>query len=181
MIRNHGRYRALGIFCGAAFFVTAAPAGAATGSWTGGIDAGVTTRTAVGDVFTIGVHAEREMTPLLSVGPAAWVAPGGEESAWGLAGHARLRWDLGDLGYPPFTILGHTGLGFLALHADRRDAVPEDDDSGVYVPIGLGVQYAVVSRVALSGLLELRVHSLEVQAMEDQASMAFLFGLQWLP
>jgi hypothetical protein len=180
----HGDVRVRGFLClVSAALLSAGPAAAADGLWSGGLEAGVTSRTAAGDLFTVAGHLERSLSPIFSVGPAVWIAPEGEASEWGVAAHARVRWNLEDMDYPPFSVIGILGLGYVDAHADADPgaSLPEDDDSGLYVPIGMGLQYAVMSRLAVGGTVEFRFHTLELQGREDEASLAFLFGLQWLP
>ena len=161
--------------------VTRPAAAAGDGLWSGGVGAGVTSRTAGGDLFTFGGYVERHLSPTFSVGPVVWLAPGDEISEWGASAQVRLRWDLQEMGYPPFALVGMTGLGVVAAQADAAGELPEEDDLSFSVPVGMGVEYAVLSRLALTGTVELRFHTLNIRNREDEASFGFLFGLRWLP
>jgi hypothetical protein len=131
-----------------------------SGRWSAGAGAGFLASTPDGVEPAFSGHLDYLLLPNLSVGPLVqYAGAGGNDAVLGVSLQARFRWDLpGTRRAARLVVQG--GIGF--VHADI-----EDDDSGVadtygsfVVPLGIGIDYAVSARVAVTAGVLLNVTSL---------------------
>ncbi len=145
-----------------------------------GTDLGFISGTSDGTVFALGFNLDYYLARAFSVGPMLLLAPAGDLTEVAVAGVARFHVPVGSLNLVPFT-----GLGFVHADLDRgsgADRVDESDTSH-YIPLGVAVEFPVSRNLALASTLIINLHDLDLDppAIEDDTSVAFLFGIRFGP
>jgi hypothetical protein len=130
------------------------------GRWSGGAGVGFLAGTPDGVEPAFKAHVDYFLLPRLSIGLLAQHAgAGGNDSVVGLSVQAKYWWDLPGTGRAArLVVQGGVGLAWADI---------EDDDSGVAdtyrslsIPVGIGLEYAVMERVAITAELLLNLVSL---------------------
>lgn len=130
------------------------------GQWSGGAGVGFLADTPDGAAeFGAKGHADYFLTSRVSVGALAQYAGVGNDFVFGLSAQAKYWWDIPGAGNRAKLVI-QGGIGFVR-------AGVEDDDSGVaftdgsfLIPVGIGVDYALSRRIALTAELLVNFTSL---------------------
>jgi hypothetical protein len=121
------------------------------GQWSGGGGVGFLGSTPDGAAeFALNGHADYFLTDNFSVGPLAQYAGAGNDFIFGLSTQARYWWDIpGTHNLAKLVVQG--GIGFV------RAGIKDTDGSGTantytsfLIPIGVGLDYTVTNRLALT-------------------------------
>jgi hypothetical protein len=106
------------------------------------------TGTPDGVEFAVQGHVDHFRTRSLSVGLLGQLAGGGNDTLLGVSAQVKYWWDL------PGTRRGklvlQLGLGFVGADIDDTDSGVANTYASFLVPVGVGVEYAVARRVALT-------------------------------
>ena len=143
----------------------AAPAGAKVqdvtlGRWSGGIGTGFLGSTPDGIAeFAINGHADYFVADRLSIGSLAQYAGTGNDFLFGLSAQARYWWDIpGTDRLAKLVVQG--GVGFVRAGIKDTDSGTANTYGSFLIPVGLGIDYAVAPRVAITADFLLNVTSL---------------------
>jgi hypothetical protein len=132
---------------------------ARTGTWTGGGGLGFMSQTPDGAAeFGLAGHADYFLSERLSVGPLAQYAGTGNDFLFGLSAQARYWWPLPDS--PRTTIVFQGGLGFVRAGITDTDSRTTNNFTSFLIPFGLGLDYALSPRLALTADLLVNVTAL---------------------
>ena len=147
---------------GLSFVLPAVAAGSdpQAGMWSGGAGLGFLGHTPDGAAeFGIAGHAEYFLTDRLSVGPLAQYAGTGNDFLFGLSGQARYWWPLPGMdGRTKLVVQG--GLGFVRAGITDTDSNTSHTFTSFVVPLGVGLDYALTNRLALTADFLLNVTAL---------------------
>lgn len=157
------------------------------GRWSGGAGMGFLGNTPDGVAeFALKGHAEYFLTERLSVGPLAQYAGTGNDILFGLSAQAKYWWNLPNTGNrAKFLLQG--GLGFMRAGITDTDSRSSNTYGSFVVPIGMGLDYALTPRVAVTADLLLNVTSLgeTVRATDREVDLhtnlmpAFYLGVRF--
>jgi hypothetical protein len=121
------------------------------GRWSGGAGTGFLANTPDGVEFAVKGHLDHFPARSLSVGLLGQLAGGGNDTLIGASVQVKHWWDL------PGTRRGKLvlqwGLGFVGADIDDTDSGVANTYSSFLVPLGVGVEYAVGRRVAVTAEL----------------------------
>ncbi|ALA58323.1 outer membrane beta-barrel protein [Nitrospira moscoviensis] len=130
-----------------------APAGAGEpgpGQWSAGAGLGFVGNTPDGAAeFAFNGHADYFVAPRFSLGPLAQYAGAGNDFLFGLSAQARYWWDISGFDRPAKLIL-QGGLGFVRAGIKDTDSGVANTYGSFLMPIGVGIDYAVTPRLALT-------------------------------
>jgi hypothetical protein len=129
------------------------------GRWTGGAGAGFLTNTPDGVEFAANGHVDYFLARSVSVGALGQFAGGGNDSIFGVSAQLKYWWDIpGTRSRAKLVIQG--GIGFVYADIDDADSGAADTDGSFLIPVGVGFDYAVTRRVAVTAELVLNFTSL---------------------
>jgi hypothetical protein len=134
--------------------------GPAPGNWSGGAGIGFMANTPDGVAeFGLMGHADYFVTSAFSVGPLAQYAGAGNDFLIGLSAQAKYWWTI------PSTdgaarLIGQIGGGFVRAGIKDTDSETDNTFTSFLVPVGIGLDYAVSPRVALTADFLLNITSL---------------------
>lgn len=119
------------------------------GRWTGGAGIGFMADTPDGATeFGFHGHADYFLMPRLSIGPLAQYAGAGNDVLFGLSAQARYWWPVAGADRLKVVIQG--GLGFVRAGIKDADSGIADAYGAFLIPVGVGLDYAVSERLALT-------------------------------
>ncbi|HEX2056101.1 MAG TPA: outer membrane beta-barrel protein [Nitrospiraceae bacterium] len=132
----------------------------AAGRWTGGAGIGFLGDTPDGIMeLAIKGQADYFVTDRLSVGPLAQYAGTGNDFLFGLSAQAKYWWAVPNTANQvKFLVQG--GLGFFRAGITDTDSGISKTYTSFVIPIGIGLDYAVTPRMALTADLLLNITSL---------------------
>ncbi len=131
------------------------------GEWSGGGGVGFLSMTPDGVAeFAFNGHADYFIGRRLSVGPLAQYAGVGNDVLFGVSAQAKVWWDLpGRRNQARLVVQG--GIGFVRAGIKDSDGSGTADTYGSFlIPIGVGLDYAVNRRVAVTADVLVNVTSL---------------------
>jgi hypothetical protein len=129
------------------------------GGWSGGAGAGFLTNTPDGVEFAANGHVDYFLARSVSVGALGQFAGGGNDSIFGVSAQLKYWWDIpGTRSRAKLVIQG--GIGFVYADIDDADSGAADTDGSFLIPVGVGFDYAVTRRVAVTAELVLNFTSL---------------------
>jgi hypothetical protein len=128
------------------------------GQWSGGAGAGFLANAPDGAELGLAGHAEYSVTRRLSAGPLVQYAGVGNDFLIGLSAQARYRWRVPAGGRLGLVVQG--GIGFVWADIEDADSGAAATFSSFLIPVGVGLDYAVTPRVAITADLLLNFTSL---------------------
>jgi hypothetical protein len=118
--------------------------------WSGGAGMGFLGSTPDGVAeFAINGHADYFVTERFSIGPLAQYAGVGNDFLFGLSAQARYWWDIPGTDHVAKLVL-QGGLGFVRAGIKDTDSGTANTYGSFLIPIGVGVDYAVTERLAIT-------------------------------
>lgn len=129
--------------------------------WSGGGGVGFLTGTPDGVAeLALNGYADYFITRQISVGPLAQYAGAGNDVLFGLSVQAKYWWDLPNTGQRT-RMVAQGGIGFVRAGIEDSDGSGTADTYGSFlIPIGVGLDYALSRRVALTADVLVNVTSL---------------------
>jgi hypothetical protein len=141
-------------------FCRADVADLAVGQWSGGGGLGFLGSTPDGIAeFAMNGHADYFTTPRFSVGPLAQYAGIGNDFMFGLSVQAKGWWNLPNADTRLKLVL-QGGFGFISAGIKDTDSQTANTYGSFLIPIGIGLDYAMTSRLAVTADLLLNFTSL---------------------
>jgi hypothetical protein len=128
------------------------------GQWSGGAGVGLLANTPDGPEFGLMAHADYFLASRLSVGPLVQYGGVGNDVVAAVSVQARYWWSIPARGTPRLVIQG--GIGAILVDITDADTGAADSDASFVIPLGIGVDYAVTPRVAVTADFILSVTSL---------------------
>ena len=142
------------------------------GQWSAGGGVGFLGATPSGTAFALNLHADNFLNRYFSIGPLLQVAFVGSLSQVGLSGQAKYWLDIPNTSNRMKVVL-QGGLGF--LHADRLDA-----DTSWLIPLGVGLDYAMTEKLALTANFLINFTDIDTGHGKDAHVMPGLtFGIRF--
>ena len=131
-----------------------------SGRWSGGMGAGFLGSTPDGIAeFAINAHADYFIAERLSLGPLAQYAGGGNDFLIGLSAQAKYWWDIpGTERLVKLVLQG--GVGFVRAGIKDTDSGIANTYGSFLLPIGIGIEYALTPRLAVTANFLLNITSL---------------------
>ena len=130
------------------------------GQWSGGAGIGFMANQPDGVAeFGLMGHADYFMTDRFSIGPLAQYAGVGNDFLIGLSAQAKYWWSLSS-GNHPIKLIVQGGLGFVRAGIKDADSGTASTYGSFLIPLGVGLDYAVTERLALTADLLLNFTSL---------------------
>jgi hypothetical protein len=122
----------------------------APGRWSGGAGLGFVGSTPDGVAeFAINGHADYLVTEHFSIGPLAQYAGVGNDFLFGLSAQTRYWWDIPGAEHRAKLVL-QGGLGFIRAGIKDTDSGTANTYGSLLIPIGIGIDYAVTERLAIT-------------------------------
>lgn len=121
--------------------------------WSGGAAIGFLGNTPDGTAFALNIHGDRFLNRNFSIGPLMQLGVTGDMSQVGLSGQGKYWVNIPDTSDKLKLVL-QGGLGF--AHADLRGS-----DTSWLIPLGVGLDYKVDERMALTSTFLLNFTDLE--------------------
>jgi hypothetical protein len=119
------------------------------GQWSGGAGVGFWANTPDGAEFGLKGHADYFWTQNLSVGPLAQYAGAGNDLLFGLSAQAKYWWVIpGTRSLAKLAVQG--GVGFVWADIEDSDSGVADTYSSFLIPVGVGLDYALTRKVAVT-------------------------------
>ena len=120
------------------------------GQWSGGAGVGFLANTPDGVAeFGIKGHADYFWTSSFSLGALAQYAGVGNDFVFGLSAQAKYWWDIpGSANRAKLVIQG--GIGFVRAGIEDDDTGVAFTDGSFLIPVGIGVDYALSRRIAVT-------------------------------
>jgi Outer membrane protein beta-barrel domain len=128
------------------------------GRWSGGAGVGFLANSPDGPEPALAGHAQYFVTERLSAGPLVQYAGAGNDVIAGLSIQVRYWWSILASGRARLVVQG--GVGFVHALIEDADSGAEETDTSFVVPVGIGIDYAVTDRIAVTADLILNVTSL---------------------
>jgi Outer membrane protein beta-barrel domain len=142
------------------------------GRWSAGGGIGFLGATPSGTAFALNANADYFLHRYFSVGPLMQVAFTGSLTQFGLSGQGKYWFDIPDTANRAKLVL-QGGLGF--IHADRLDS-----DTSWLIPLGVGIDYAMTEKLALTATFLLNFTDLDTGHGKDAHVMPGLtFGVRF--
>ena len=130
------------------------------GQWSGGGGVGFLGSTPDGIAeFAMNGHADYFMTPRFSVGPLAQYAGIGNDFMFGLSAQAKGWWTLPNTDNRLKLVL-QGGFGFISAGIKDTDSRTANTYASFLIPLGVGLDYAMTPRLAVTADLLLNFTSL---------------------
>ncbi len=121
----------------------------APGQWSGGGGVGFVGNTPDGVAeFAFNGHADYFVNHSFSVGPLAQYAGAGNDFLFGLSAQAKYWWDIP--GRDHLKLVVQVGAGFVRAGIKDTDSGTDNTYTSFLVPIGVGLDYAVTPRLAVT-------------------------------
>jgi hypothetical protein len=155
------------------------------GQWSGGVGIGFLANTPDGPEFGLAGHVDYFVAPSLSVGPLVQYGGAGNDVVAALSIQARYWWSF--LASGKARLVVQAGIGAIAADIEDADTGAATSDTSFVIPLGIGVDYAVTPRVAVTADFILNVTSLgEVVSvggrdvdLHTNVIPAFFFGVRF--
>jgi hypothetical protein len=129
------------------------------GRWSGGAGVGFLTGTPDGVEFAASGHVDYFLTGRVSVGALGQFAGGGNDSIFGVSAQVKYWWDIpGTRNRLKLVVQG--GIGFVGADIEDSDSGASDTDGSFLIPVGVGLDYAVARKVAVTATFLLNFTSL---------------------
>ena len=128
------------------------------GQWSGGAGVGFLANTPDGVEFALAGHADYFLTQRLSAGPLVQYAGAGNDVLVGLSAQARYWWNILGSGKAKLVVQG--GIGIVWADIEDTDSGAAGTYTSFLIPLGVGLDYAVTRRVAVTADLLLNLTSL---------------------
>jgi opacity protein-like surface antigen len=128
------------------------------GRWSGGAGVGFLANSPDGPEPALAGHAQYFVTERLSFGPLVQYAGAGNDVIVGLSIQARYSWSI--FASDRAKLVAQGGIGFVHARIKDADSGAEETDSSFVVPVGVGIDYAVTDRIAVTADLILNITSL---------------------
>lgn len=128
------------------------------GQWSAGIGVGFLTNTPDGPEFALRGHADYFVAPRLSIGPLVQYGGVGNDVVAGLSVQTKYWWNASARGKVKLVVQG--GIGIALADITDTDSGAATTDVSFVIPVGVGLDYAVTSRVALTADFILNLTSL---------------------
>jgi hypothetical protein len=125
--------------------------------------------------FGLGVSGEYFLSNNLSIGPLFQFGLTGDLFQFGLTAQAKYTFDIPDL--PALLPHLEAGLGFIYADLDR----PGDrggDDTSFLIPLGVGLEYRLTSRISLDTTVFFNFTDLDVGSGDDNFFLTWLVGVR---
>jgi hypothetical protein len=130
----------------------------ASGRWSGGFGTGFLTDTPDGVEFAVKGHVDYVLVPRVSVGALGQLTLGGNDHLYGLSAQAKYWWDVPRTRNLRLVLQG--GVGFVYADIDDTASGVSDTYTSFLIPVGIGVDYAVSRRIAVTAEFLLNFTSL---------------------
>lgn len=127
--------------------------------WSGGGGLGFFGSTPDGAEFAVNGHADYFVTDRFSLGPLAQYAGVGNDVLFGLSAQGRYWWDIPGTEHLAKLVL-QGGLGFVRAGIKDTDSGSSNTYGSFLIPIGVGIDYAVTERLAITADVLLNFTSL---------------------
>jgi hypothetical protein len=135
--------------------------------WSGGVGTGFVGSTPDGIAeFAINGHADYFVAERLSVGPFAQYAGVVNDFLFGLSAQARYWWDIPGTDHLAKVVV-QGGVGFIRAGIKDTDSGIANTYGSVLVPVGVGIDYAVTPRLAVTADFLLNFTSLGETVRRD--------------
>jgi len=142
------------------------------GRWSAGGGIGFLGATPSGTAFALNGNADYFLHRYFSVGPLMQIAFTGDLTQFGLSGQGKYWFDIPDTANRAKLVF-QGGLGF--IHADRLDS-----DTSWLIPLGVGIDYAMTQKIALTATFLLNFTDLDTGHGKDAHVMPGLtFGVRF--
>ena len=142
------------------------------GRWSAGGGIGFLGATPSGTAFALNGNADYFLHRYFSVGPLMQIAFTGSLTQFGLSGQGKYWFDIPETANRAKLVF-QGGLGF--IHADRLDS-----DTSWLIPLGVGIDYAVTEKMALTATFLLNFTDLDTGHGKDAHVMPGLtFGVRF--
>jgi len=142
------------------------------GRWSAGGGIGFLGATPSGTAFALNGNADYFLHRYFSVGPLMQIAFIGDLTQFGLSGQGKYWFDIPDTANRAKLVF-QGGLGF--IHADRLDS-----DTSWLIPLGVGIDYAMTQKMALTATFLLNFTDLDTGHGKDAHVMPGLtFGVRF--
>ena len=129
------------------------------GRWSGGTGVGFLTDTPDGVEFAASGHVDYFLTRSVSVGALGQFAGGGNDSIFGVSAQVKYWWDIpGTRNRGKLVVQG--GIGFVGADIEDDDSGVADTYGSFLIPVGVGLDYAVARKVAVTATFLLNFTSL---------------------
>jgi hypothetical protein len=128
------------------------------GQWSGGAGIGFLANTPDGVEFALAGHADYFLTQRLSAGPLVQYAGAGNDVLVGLSAQAKYWWYILESGKAKLVLQG--GIGIVWADVEDTDSGAAGTYTSFVIPVGVGLDYAVTRRVAVTAGLLLNFTSL---------------------
>jgi hypothetical protein len=126
--------------------------------WSGGAGVGFLANTPDGPEFGLMAHGDYFLASRLSVGPLVQYGGVGNDVVAAMSVQARYWWSIFGGGKSRVVLQG--GLGVILADITDADTGAADSDASFVIPLGIGLDYAVTPRVAVTADFILNVTSL---------------------
>jgi hypothetical protein len=128
------------------------------GQWSGGAGVGFLANTPDGPEFGLAGYADYFVAPRLSVGPLVQYGGVGNDVVAAVSFQAKHWWSIQARGNARLVVQG--GIGAIVADIEDSDTGAAVTDASFVIPLGIGLDYAVTRRVALTADFILSVTSL---------------------
>ena len=128
------------------------------GQWSGGAGVGFLANTPDGPEFGLAGYADYFVAPRLSVGPLLQYGGVGNDVVAAVSFQAKHWWSIQARGNARLVVQG--GIGAIVADIEDSDTGAAVTDASFVIPLGIGLDYAVTRRVALTADFILSVTSL---------------------
>jgi hypothetical protein len=128
------------------------------GQWSGGAGVGFLANAPDGTEFGLVGHADYFLLQRLSMGPLVQYAGAGNDILFGLSAQAKYWWNILAGGNLKLVVQG--GIGLIRAGIEDSDSGVADTYTSFVIPLGIGLDYAVSPRVAITADLLLNFTSL---------------------
>jgi hypothetical protein len=131
------------------------------GQWSGGAGIGFLANSLDGPEFGLAAHADYFLAPRFSAGPLVQYAGGGNDNLVGVSAQAKYWWSI--LASGKVKLVVQAGIGVVWADIEDTDSGASGTFTSFLVPVGVGLDYAVTPRVALTADLVVNFTSLGEQ------------------
>jgi hypothetical protein len=118
------------------------------GQWSGGAGVGFLANTPDGVEFGVSAHADYFLTQRLSIGPLLQYAGVGNDILVGASVQAKYWWSISATGAAKLVVQG--GIGVVRAAIEDADSGASGTYTSFVIPLGIGLDYAVTPRIALT-------------------------------
>ena len=128
------------------------------GRWSGGVGIGFLANTPDGPELGLVGYADYVVAPRLSVGPLVQYGGVGNDVVAALSAQAKYWWTIMQSGRARLVV--QAGIGAIVADIEDADTGATMSDASFVIPLGIGVDYAVTPRVAVTADFILNLTSL---------------------